>query len=249
VTIFGRTKLAPLPYVLLLLALFALDFAKDPIERFIMARHDEAARDLMAPRSASPAQPAMTQGRPAPGHRPDRVNGQNMPLMFNNQQAAINELAASGRQPTAEQLDKVKAVTVLDAVSITLGGGPDPQTARLVQKRSTYEALYIAAVIAMTAITVVGLLYALSSRLRDIGWPQAVLWLMLAPVFLPKFLVVPLPMPVVYGVTVFFYGLMLVLALLPSTGADPTESGQAAVEPRPTAVAKRPRAQFGKLGT
>ncbi|OWV93109.1 hypothetical protein ATY81_25535 [Rhizobium sp. R72] len=64
--------------------------------------------------------------------------------------------------------------------------------------------LYVIAAIAMTAITVIGLLYLLSSRLRDIGWPQYLIWVLLTPVFLPKFIAIPLPALATQGITLFF---------------------------------------------
>ncbi|MBY3597144.1 hypothetical protein [Rhizobium bangladeshense] len=50
-TIFGQFRLTRITYAVLLLLMFCFDIAKDPIERLIMAEHDQASRELMAPRS------------------------------------------------------------------------------------------------------------------------------------------------------------------------------------------------------
>jgi len=235
-TIFGQSRLTRITYAVLLLLMLCFDFAKDPIERLIMAEHDQAARELMAPRSTAGTGTAVG----------GEVSGKNMPLMFKGQEEMAKQIAASGRKPTAEDMQNQRAMAAKGAIQMTLGvGANNAETAKLVSRRSFFETLYMVAAIAMTAITVVGLLYMVSSRLRDIGWPQYLLWLLLAPVFLPRFFVIPLPVLAIQGITFFFYGVLLVLAFIP--GEDPSPPGRYKLA-QPTPVKRRP-GQFGRLGT
>ncbi len=173
-TIFGESKLGRIGYAILLVLIFCFDFAKDPIERFIMTQHDQAARELKAPRPVSDA--AVGAKRPA-------GNGKNMPLMFPGQEKALNDLVASGRKPTPEDMEKLRAATAAGAMNMILGGGAsvDRRAADLAARRSMFETLHFISVIAMTAVTVIGLLYMVSSRIRHIGWPQYVMLVPLAP--------------------------------------------------------------------
>jgi len=252
-TIFGQSRLGRIAYAILLILMFGFDFAKDPIERFIISQQDEAARQLMAPRPAKAgsatavsqtANAKTVTGRNINGRA---VNGGPMPLMFNGQEEMIKQMAASGRRPTSEEMAKLRATTVVGATQMMMGGAStDKETASLVARRSTFEMLYIVAAIAMTAVTIIGLLYMVSSRLRDIGWPQYLLWAFLAPVFLPKFIAVPLPAVAIQGIAVFFYGVLLILAFIPSGGFGPPAYR---VAPPPRVVVKRKPGQFGRLGT
>lgn len=236
-TIFGQSRLTRITYAVLLLLMFCFDFAKDPIERLIMAEHDQAARELMAPRPASSVRTAVG----------GEVSGKNMPLMFKGQEEMVKQIAASGRKPTAEDMQNIRAMAAKGAMQMTLGvGASDAETAKLVARRSFFETLYMVAAIAMTAITIVGLLYIVSSRLRDIGWPQYLLWVPLAPVFLPRFLAIPLPALAIQGITLFFYGVLLVLAFIPGEDSSPPTRYKLAQSPTP---AKRRPGQFGRLGT
>lgn len=236
-TIFGQSRLTRITYAVLLLLMLCFDFAKDPIERLIMAEHDQAARELMAPRSTAGTGTAVG----------GEVSGKNMPLMFKGQEEMAKQIAASGRKPTAEDMQNQRAMAAKGAIQMTLGvGANDAATAKLVSRRSFFETLYMVAAIAMTAITVVGLLYMVSSRLRDIGWPQYLLWLLLAPVFLPRFFVIPLPVLAIQGIVIFFYGVLLILAFIP--GADSRPSGRCKLAQLPAPAKRRP-GQFGRLGT
>lgn len=236
-TIFGQSRLTRIAYAVLLLLMFGFDFAKDPIEHYIMAEHDQAARELMAPRPASSTGNAGTR----------QINGQNMPLMFKGQEEVVKQIAASGHKPTAEEMEKLRAAAVHGAMQMAMGAAAgDAETATLVARRSFFETLYLVAAIAMTAITVIGLLYMVSSRLRDIGWPQYLLWVLLTPVFLPELIAIPLPAPAIQGIAVFFYGVLLILAFVPGEGTNPSTRYKLA---QPPALAKRRPGQFGKLGT
>ncbi|NYJ10063.1 uncharacterized membrane protein YhaH (DUF805 family) [Rhizobium leguminosarum] len=236
-TIFGQSRLTRITYAVLLLLMFCFDFAKDPIERLIMGEHDQAARELMAPR------PAGSTGTAVGGE----VSGKNMPLMFKGQEELVKQIAASGRKPTAEDMQNLRAMAVKGAIQMAVGvGASDAETAKLVARRSFFETLYVVAAIAMTAITIVGLLYIVSSRLRDIGWPQYLLWVLLAPVFLPRFLAIPLPALAIQGIAFFFYGVLLVLAFIPGEDSNPPTQYKLAQSPTP---AKRRPGQFGRLGT
>ncbi|MDR9818916.1 hypothetical protein RJJ63_06325 [Rhizobium hidalgonense] len=234
-TIFGQSRLTRITYAALLLLMFCFDFAKDPIERLIMAEQDQAARELMAPR------PAGRTGTAAGGE----VSGKNMPLMFKGQEELVKQIAASGRKPTAEDMQNLRAMAVRGAVQMTVGAGAsDADTAKLVARRSFFETLSIVAAITMTAITIVGLLYMVSSGLRDIGWPQYLLWMLLAPVFVPRFIAIPLPLLAIQGIIFFFYGVLLILAFIPGENSSPPTRCKLA-QPSPA----RPRpGQFGKLG-
>ncbi|TLX00206.1 hypothetical protein [Rhizobium sp. MHM7A] len=235
-TIFGQSRLTRITYAVLLLLMFCFDIAKDPIERLIMAEHDQASRELMAPRSTGGTGTAVG----------GEVSGKNMPLMFKGQEELVKQIAASGRKPTAEDMQNLRAMAAKGATQMTLRvGASDAETAKLVSRRSFFETLYMVAGIAMTAITIVGLLYMVSSRLRDIGWPQYLLWLLLAPVFLPRFFAIPLPTLAIQGITFFFYGALLVLAFIPGEDSSPPARYKLA---QPTPAKRRP-GQFGRLGT
>ncbi|MBX4931441.1 hypothetical protein HJA78_06805 [Rhizobium bangladeshense] len=235
-TIFGQFRLTRITYAVLLLLMFCFDIAKDPIERLIMAEHDQASRELMAPRSTGGTVTAVG----------GEVSGKNMPLMFKGQEELVKQIAASGRKPTAEDMQNLSAMAAKGATQMRLRvGASDAETAKLVSRRSFFETLYMVAGIAMTAITIVGLLYMVSSRLRDIGWPQYLLWLLLAPVFLPRFFAIPLPTLATQGITFFFYGALLVLAFIPGEDSSPPARYKLA---QPTPAKRRP-GQFGRLGT
>ncbi|MBX4872519.1 hypothetical protein HJA87_13935 [Rhizobium bangladeshense] len=235
-TIFGQSRLTRITYAVLLLLMFCFDIAKDPIERLIMAEHDQASRELMAPRSTGGTGTAVG----------GEVSGKNMPLMFKGQEELVKQIAASGRRPTAEDLQNLRAMAAKGATQMRLRvGASDAETAKLVSRRSFFETLYMVVGIAMTAITIVGLLYMVSSRLRDIGWPQYLLWLLLAPVFLPRFFAIPLPTLAIQGITFFFYGALLVLAFIPGEDSSPPARYKLA---QPTPAKRRP-GQFGRLGT
>ncbi|MBX4917902.1 hypothetical protein [Rhizobium bangladeshense] len=235
-TIFGQSQLTRITYAVLLLLMFCFDIAKDPIERLIMAEHDQASRELMAPRSTGGTGTAVG----------GEVSGKNMPLMFKGQEELVKQIAASGRKPTAEDMQNLRAMAAKGATQMRLRvGASDAETAKLVSRRSFFETLYMVAGIAMTAITIVGLLYMVSSRLRDIGWPQYLLWLLLAPVFLPRFYAIPLPTLAIQGITFFFYGALLVLAFIPGEDSSPPARYKLA---QPTPAKRRP-GQFGRLGT
>jgi hypothetical protein len=83
--------------------------------------------------------------------------------------------------------------------------------------------------------------------LRDIGWPQYLLWVLLAPVFLPKFIAIPLSAAAIQGINVFFYGVLLILAFIPTEDTGPNSLMRQPVV-LPVTVKRRP-GQFGKLGT
>ncbi len=248
-TIFGQSRLGRIVYAILLVLMFGFDFVKDPIQRFIISQHDEAARQLATsrPHREKPIVTTSQTGSPAKGSARNFGNGQQMPLMFKGQEEKIRQMAASGRKPTAEDLAQLKGQAVTGAIQMLSGSDPEyKETADLVARRSTFEMLYMFSAIAMTAITIIGLLYMVSSRLRDIGWPQYLLWALLAPVFLPKFLAIPLPAMAIQGIGVFFYGVLLTLAFIPSGGFGPP--AYRPVTP-PRIVVKRKPGQFGRLGT
>lgn len=238
-TIFGESRLGRIGYAVVLLLMFCFDFGKEPVQRFIMSLHDKAAAELSTP------QPVVDRVQSSTGRQ---VNAPNMPLMLKGQEDAVRSMVASGRKPTAADIEKARRATQQAALQAVVGGAPDgdARTARLVGDRASYEMLYVIAAIAMTSITVVGLLWMVSSRLRDIGWPQLLLWALLAPVFLPKFVGLPLPALAVQAITIFFYGVLLVLAFIPGQGSTPIFQAKRPL-PQPVPVRRKP-GQFGRLG-
>ena len=52
-TIFGESRLGRVGYVLIALLMVAFDFAKAPIEKFIVHQHDIIAEQLLNPRPAT----------------------------------------------------------------------------------------------------------------------------------------------------------------------------------------------------
>jgi hypothetical protein len=237
-TIFGDCRLGRISYAIVLVLMVCFDFAKSPVEHFIISMHDVAARELMAPRTT------VSDARPAPAE----TNARSMPLMFKGQEDAVRSIVNSGRKPSPSDMEKLRAATQASiAQAIIDGPDSDPQTKRLAYDRAFFEMLYPIAAIIMTGITVIGLLWMVSSRLRDIGWPQYLLWVLLAPVFLPKFIAIPLSAPAIQGINVFFYGVLLILAFIPTEDTVPKSPTRQ--PPVPPVTVKRRPGQFGKLGT
>jgi hypothetical protein len=237
-TIFGESRLGRLGYAFVVMLMLMFDFGKGPIERYIMSMHDQAATDLMKPRVVRNAD------QPETG----KINGRTMPLMLKRQEDAIRSIVNSGAKLSRAEVDeRLRAATLKSMPTFETNHPADPEIRRLEAKRSYLAMLHPFAVIAMTAITVIGLLWMVSSRLRDIGWPQAVLWILLAPVFLPKFVHVPLPALAVEGISLFFYAGICLLAFIPSEGSRTTPRREQ-VQPVRIEV-KRKSGQFGRLGT
>lgn len=237
-TIFGDSRLGCISYAIVLVLMVCFDFAKSPVEHFIISMHDEAARELVAPRTTR------SDARQVPAEN----NARSMPLMFKGQEDAVRSIVNSGRKPGPSDMEKLRAATQASiAQAIIDGPDSDPQTKRLAYDRAFFEMLFPIAAIIMTGITVIGLLWMVSSRLRDIGWPQYLLWVLLTPVFLPKFIAIPLAAPAILGINVFFYGVLLILAFIPTEDTVPKSPTRQ--PPVPPVTVKRRPGQFGKLGT
>lgn len=183
-TIFGESRLGRLGYVLFLVLMLAFDFGKGPIERHIMTMHDEAAGELMKPRVVKDVD-ELEAGK---------INGKTMPLMLKGHEDAIRSIVNSPTKLSKAEIEKRLNEAVKNTPLTFLPNQPvNPEIRQLAAMRSSLESLFPVAVFAMTGITIVCLLWMVSARLRDIGWPQFYLWILLAPVFLPKFLGLSLP--------------------------------------------------------
>jgi Cu/Ag efflux protein CusF len=236
-TIFGDSRLGRVGYAIVLILMFAFDFAKGPIEHMIMAMHDKAANELMAPHPVKNFDPEA-----------GKINGKTMPLMLEGQEDAIRDIINSKTKLSrAEIEEKMRVATLKSIAKFETNHPADPEITQLANTRSFYATLFPIAVIVMTGITVVGLLWMVSSRLRDIGWPQFVLWILLAPVFLPKFIHLPLSEMAVHSISLFFYTGLFALAFVPgedARNATPTGAARTA-----DIVIKQRSGQFGRLGT
>lgn len=236
-TIFGESRLGRVAYAVVLILMFCFDFVKTPVEHYIIARQDEVTRLIAAPRPVDPSSQPMNF----------EINGHAMPPMMKGQQEVLRSIVASGQKPTAEDVARFRTATEVGvAKMMLLGPDTDPETARLGNERSFYQVLFFAAIIAMTGVTIVGLLWMVSSRLRDIGAPQYWLWVLLTPVFLPKFVHLPLPDLAFQIVGVLFYGALLALALVPAKDSGPLLPPRR-FAPEPVPIKPRP-GQFGRRG-
>jgi uncharacterized membrane protein YhaH (DUF805 family) len=176
-----------------------------------------------------------------------------MPFMLKAHEEIIRDVLKSGRKMSSAELKaeldrRLKDVSPLSILSFETNKPARPEVEELANKRSALAAAYPIAVLAMTAITIIALLWMVSSRLRDIGWPQYYLWILLAPVFLPKFLEIPLTALAAQGLNLLFHAGVVFLALIPREGdrsAPPPSIPTQAPLPMPA----RRSGQFGRLGT
>jgi uncharacterized membrane protein YhaH (DUF805 family) len=235
-TIFGDYRLGRIGYAIVLILMLAFDFAKGPIQHAIIVMHDKVASELMAPRVVKKDDPSSL----------GKINGRTMPLMLKGQEDAIRSIVNSREKLSRAEIDqRLRAATLGSILTFETNHPADPEVRRLADTRWYLDMLYPLAVILMTAITVLGFLWMVSSRLRDIGWPQAVLWVMVTPIFLPKFVRIPLPALAVQGISLLFYIALLALAFIPGKDArNAPPPGPA----RPQAIMKRRPGQFGRLG-
>lgn len=238
-TIFGTPRLGRIGYVICVIFLLAFDFVKAPVEQYIMSLHDQAASALMAP---TPAKAVSEAGK---------INGRQMPFMLKQHEDIARSIALSGKKMSKAELEaRIRDAAKSQVLSFTPNYHADPERVRLNSARANYESYFMVAVFAMTAITIIGMLFVLSSRIRDIGWPQYTLWIMIAPIFLPKLLQLPLPSLAIQGLAALFYGMVAVLAFIPGEGSGGTAALPATALPRtrPAALKRQP-GQFGRLGT
>ncbi|CAN7671158.1 hypothetical protein [Rhizobium sp. LjRoot254] len=237
-SIFGESRLGRIGYIVIILLMLGFDFAKQPIERYIVRLQDATAEELLKPRkvtSDGSADVSMIKGRP-------------MPFMMQAHEDIVRDIVKSGRKYSKKELEAVISARLKETpLSFMPNHDAPKEVVDLANRHSALTALYPAAVIAMTAITIITLLWMVSARLRDIGWPQ--FWLFaIAPVFLPRFIALPLPADVVQVLGWVFYAGIAVLALVPpggfASGSPPPATG--AVQP---VTVRRQSGQFGRLGT
>ena len=236
-TIFGEVRLGRIGYIVMFVLMIGFDFVKWPIQHYFIAMQDQAAQALMAPR---------------PAGREDieagKINGKTMPLMLKSHEDLIRSIVNSPTKLSKAEIEKrIRAVTSQPTLDFTPNYPVDPEIKQLATLRSTMAMLEPVALLIMGGITIVGMLWMVSGRLRDIGWPQPLLWALLAPVFVPRFLHLPLSPLVAEGVAMFFYTALFALALIPGEGSRRPPPPVLRTEPsRP--LAAKPSGQFGKLG-
>ena len=238
-TIFGDSRLGRFGYVIAVLLMLAFDFVKAPVEQHLMKLHDEVAQEMLAPRP-------LTDGASTEA---GKINGREMPFMLKAHEDIVRDLVRSGRKMSKAEL-KAEIDKRLGQVPPLSVLGMDPNTSAalevrtLADRRSELAMLFPIMVFAMTAATIVTLLWMVSSRLRDIGWPQSMLWILIAPVFLPKFLQIPLSPLAAQGVGLLFYAGIALLVFVPGAG-DGRPPPPMPVQP---VAIRRARGRFGRLG-
>lgn len=242
-TIFGDSRLGRIGYAIMILLMLGFDFAKTPIERYLVRQHDLVAEELLAPRPVKDPAPVETR----------EINGREMPFMLKAHEDIIRDLAKSGRRMSKKELEaeiekRLGEVSPLSILAFETNKPARPEVRQLANRRSELAAAYPIAVMAMTAITIIGLLWMVSSRLRDIGWPQYYLWILIAPVFLPRFLELPLAPLAAQGLNLLFHAGVVLLALIPSEGDHAEPPPVIPAPPQPSVVVHR-TGQFGRLGS
>lgn len=237
--LFGNHTLGRKGYVIMILVMVAFDFAKGPIEKLSMVPHDLVAQQLTSHRPLPKAD--IANQKVVAGDR-------NMPLMFEGQAEAVDAMIRSGKRPTDAEMEAFRQETIKSILyNETNGGTKQDGTAALVAGRTLLMTLQPMVALVLTALTIIGLLWMLSGRLRDIGWPSTLMYCILAPVFLPKLLGITMP-PLAETIAIgLFYGAIILLALPPFPENSRTESDAAPVTPSP--YAPRKKGQFGKLGS
>ena len=238
-TIFGNSRLGPFSYAIVILLMLAFDLVKAPVEHYLVTLHDRAAEELLAPRPATAATSRQT----------GRINGKEMPFMLKAHEDIVRDLARSGRKMSKAELEaKIKKrldeVSPLSVLAFETNKPVSRETRDLANRRAGLAMLYPLVVLAMTAVTIISLLWSVSGRLRDIGWPQFLLWLLIAPVFLPKLVALPLPSGAAQGLGLVFYIGVGFLAFIPSKGGRPPPMPPME---QPVVIRRKP-GQFGRLG-
>ena len=245
-TIFGNARLGRIGYAIMILLMLAFDFGKGPVEQYLVKAHDEIADQLLAPRPVTDEALA----------EPSEINGRPMPFMLKAHEDIVREVVKSGRKMSPRELEaeikrRLAALPPITPLSFMPYTPVPDEIKQLHAQRTALAAAFPVAVLVMTGITIIALLFMLSARLRDIGWPQYYLWLILTPVFLPKFVNLPLPPMAVQGLGLLFYAAVGLLALIPSAeDRQPPEPVPAVARPvpRPPAGGGK-RAQFGRLNS
>jgi len=238
-SIFGESRLGRIGYIVTILLMLGFDFAKQPIERYIVRLQDATAEELLKPRlvvSDGSADVSVINSRP-------------MPFTMQAHEDIVRDIVKSGRKYSKKELEAVINARLKEtSLSFTPNHQAPKEIVDLANRHSLLTAFYPAAVIAMTAITIITMLWMVSARLRDIGWPQFWLFAIVAPVFLPRFIALPLPIEVVQVLGWVFYAGIAVLAFVPPGGFASGSPPSAAVTVNPATVRRQP-GQFGRLGT
>lgn len=243
-TIFGNVRLGRIGYAVMIVLMFAFDFGKAPVEQYLVKAHDEVAEQLLAPR------PVTDETRA----EPSEINGRPMPFMLKAHEDIVRDIVKSGRKMSKGELEaeikrRLAELPPITPLSFTPNTPASEEIKQLHGQRTALAAAFPIAVLIMTGVTVIALLFMLSARLRDIGWPQYYIWLILAPVFLPKFVNLSLPLVAVQGLGLLFYTAVGLLAFIPPAGdRQPTEPAATVARPvpRPPAGGSK-QAQFGRL--
>jgi uncharacterized membrane protein YhaH (DUF805 family) len=218
-TIFGQSRLGRLGYALMLLLLFGFDFVKQPIERYVVALQDAADADVLAPIPVADRAPEVAQDGAG------RINGKEMPFMMSAHEDIVRDMVKragtmSKEQVKAEIERRLQAAGPITPFSFQ-GNKPVPaERKQAISRQSQLAGLYPVVAIGMLAISVVGLLWMVSSRLRDIGWPQYYLLVLIAPVFLAKYVPVPAEPMLALAISLLFYAGIILLALVPREDDD-----------------------------
>lgn len=241
-TIFGDSRLGRIGYAIMILLMLGFDFAKAPIEKYLVRQHDLVAEELLAPRPVKDPVPADAR----------KINGGEMPFMLKAHEDIIRDVLKSGRKMSSAELEaeierRLKDASPLSILSFETNKPARSDVRELANKRAALAAAYPVAVLVMTVVTIVALLWMVSSRLRDIGWPQYYLWILLAPVFLPKFLEIPVAPLAAQGLNLLFHAGVVFLALIPGE-ADRSAPPPPAM-PTPVPAPARQLRRFGRLGT
>ncbi|UVC08057.1 hypothetical protein IHQ71_23300 [Rhizobium sp. TH2] len=238
-SIFGESRLGRIGYIVIILLMLGFDFAKQPIERYIVRLQDATAEELLKPRkvtSDGSADVSMIKDRP-------------MPFMMQAHEDIVRDIVKSGRKYSKKELEAVISARLKETpLSFMPNHNAPKEVVDLANRHSALSALYPMAVIAMTAITIITLLWMVSARLRDIGWPQFWLFAIIAPVFVPRLMALPLPAEIAQVLGWLFYSGIAVLAFIPAGGfaSGPPPPTAATVQP---VTVRRQSGQFGRLGT
>ncbi|TIQ31732.1 MAG: hypothetical protein E5X48_27000 [Mesorhizobium sp.] len=194
-------------YFCLLLFLVGFDFAKDPIEHFLVGTKEGVQKQLYASNGASIAQ---------------------------SQRSFVEELRTPDRGMHS-QPDSVQEHA----------SGMMAQALAMEAKNTAVGTIYISILVAMGLATIVATIWIVFARVRDIGWPAAVGFGVLAPKLAISALPGSLP-PLTFDILQYgFIAAMIALGLVPGGFAHRArgESARHAVVAEPS---RRVPGQFGQ---
>ncbi|MEQ1944127.1 hypothetical protein ABMA32_17070 [Mesorhizobium sp. VNQ89] len=149
---------------------------------------------------------------------------------------AIEATSTNVARPTGEE-ERTKALdsTMLQVADLTAG------TIAMGAKSSAVGAVFMSLLVALGVVSWLAMIWMLLARLRDIGWPQAVGWGIIAMPVALRVLNPALSDTMWYAVQYSFFALVAALAFVPSNFAD----SAAAVSQGPSAPKPVSRKQFG----